>query len=111
MPMSKNNLTRLLFLYTDKDNEFILASKILSMDEYRFSIFIMTIHILFVMDITNMEMNGDFYNYITGTLRHIINNTHIKELLINTNNIMISDRQNMIILLRDFSHFFSLFIN
>tara|TARA_R110001599_G_scaffold263915_1_gene464530 strand:- start:312 stop:821 length:510 start_codon:yes stop_codon:yes gene_type:complete len=100
-----------LLLYTEKDNELILASKMLSMSDYKFSIFVIAIHILFIMDITNMERNGLFYNYITGTLRHSIDSTTMKDLLIEEDNIITSRREGMVTFLQDFSHFFSLFIN
>jgi len=88
-----------------------LASKMLSMSDYKFSIFVNAIHILFIMDITNMERSGGFYNYIKGTVRHSIDSTTIKDLLIQEHDIRTSRRESMVTFLRDFSHFFDLFIN
>jgi hypothetical protein len=100
-----------LFLYSNDERKINLALKILSMNNIRFNIFLLIIHILYIIDRTSMERNGPFYNYITSSLRHTIDTTEFNEILITYDDITNSRRGYMCTFLSDFSHFVDLFIN
>lgn len=100
-----------LFLYTSNERKRDLAMKILSMNFNDYHIFLLISHALFLMDITNMEREGTFYNYITSILRITINNTNKKSILMGRGAVLNANVSHMNTFLNDFSHFLDLFIN
>ncbi len=100
-----------VLLYSRDERKRQLAFKILSLNYNDFNVFLLISHALFFMDITNMEKEGLFYDYLTGLIKHIFDNTEMKNLLYDSHEITSCRRYHMSTYLRDFSHFLSLFIN
>lgn len=100
-----------MLLYTRDERKKQLAFKILSLNYNDFNVFLLISHVLFFIDITNMEREGSFYDYLTGLMKDIFDNTEMKNLLYDSHEITSCRRHHMCTYLNDFSHFLSLFIN
>ena len=100
-----------LLLYSDDIKKKNLALRILSINADNYIVFILLIHILNIIDVTNMERSGNFYNFVVRNITNIIYNTVDREIEMEYSELATIPREYMNVFNDDFSHFLSLFSN